>query len=184
MERLPLLWAEESAGTLSWEREGLYVRLCVRCTRSETGLWYGWVVGERGEIRLGVLEPADGGLVLNRRLSHRELEPLGALIRGEVRSASDTVPCAWEPLRGGTLQTPYLREQLHGKSGVLFRTERGLRVLAIPYSAKLPFPVPAMFCLTRVEQIGGKPYVILTLNPAEEPVLMPEKPLPRDTKKG
>lgn len=172
MESIPLLWAGERVGEISGEPEGLYTRLRVRCRRSKPGLWYAWLVGGQGELRLGVLEPVSGGLSIRRRLSRRELEPLGTLVRGEVRGASAVT---WEPLVRPQFKTPYLREQLQGKPGLLTKAaDQNCRWIAVPYEERSPFPLPAMFCLAHLLRIGGRRYAVFAFDQQEFPVLLPE----------
>ena len=45
-------------GELIAEREALYTWFEARCRLPEPGLWCAWAVGDREELRLGVLEPA------------------------------------------------------------------------------------------------------------------------------
>ena len=84
MEVFPLLRDGAAAGEVTAEREGLYRRFSLRADLPE-GVWCVWLVGERGELSLGVPEPDEGAYRLCRRLSARSVEGLGQLLRGEVR---------------------------------------------------------------------------------------------------
>ena len=68
--------------------------------RKRPGLWCAWAVGDRGELRLGVLEPAGERAVIRRRFSDRMTGPLGKILRGEVRAASPSAAETenWETL--------------------------------------------------------------------------------------
>ena len=173
MESIPLLWAGEQVGEITGEPEGLYTRRRVRYRRTRPGLWYAWLIGGAGELRLGVLEPVSGGLSIRRRLSRRELEPLGTLVRGEVRDAAAV--SLWESMTRPQFRTPYLREQLQGKSGLLTKPAgQDCRWIAVPYEERAPFPLAAMFCLARVLRIRGRRYAAFAFDPQEFPVLLPE----------
>ena len=94
MDKFPLLWKERAVGELTAEREALYTCFSARCTLPAEGLWCAWVVGDKGELRLGVLEPQGGAGVICRRFSHRMTAPAGQLL--EQRA----VPFAPGPFRG------------------------------------------------------------------------------------
>ena len=57
MDKFPLLMDGKPTGELTAEREGLYTWFSARCPLRPDGLWCAWAVGDRGELRLGVLEP-------------------------------------------------------------------------------------------------------------------------------
>ena len=82
MDKFPLLWMGKSVGELACERESLYTRFAARCRLPGEGLWCAWAVGERGELRLGVLEPEGAEASICRRFSGRMTQPLGPLLRG------------------------------------------------------------------------------------------------------
>ena len=87
MDKFPLLLEGRPVGELITEREALYTWFDIRCRLPEKGLWQAWAVGDQGELRLGVPEPAEGRTALRRRFSRRMTEPLGHLLRGELRPA-------------------------------------------------------------------------------------------------
>ena len=63
MDKFPLMLEGKPAGELMTEREGLYTWFSARCPLPEAGLWCAWAVGDRGELRLGVLEPEGSGQI-------------------------------------------------------------------------------------------------------------------------
>ena len=87
MDKFPLLLEGRPVGELITEREALYTWFDIRCRLPEKGLWQAWAVGDQGELRLGIPEPAEGRTALRRRFSRRMTEPLGRLLRGERRAA-------------------------------------------------------------------------------------------------
>lgn len=91
MEKFPILCGAERVGEAEAEQERLYVCLRVRIP-SRRGLWRAWAVGERGEIRIGTLEPVNGESVISRRFSRQALSKIGALARVEIRVAGDSLP--------------------------------------------------------------------------------------------
>ena len=80
MDKFPLLWDGRSVGELTTEREALYTWFEARCRLPEKGLWCAWAVGDRGELRLGVLEPQGSTGTIRRRFSHRMTAPAGRLL--------------------------------------------------------------------------------------------------------
>lgn len=173
MDKFPLLWEGKAIGELTVEQEALYTWFEAVCRLPEGGLWCAWIVGDRGELRLGVLEPSAGRSWIRRKFSRRMSEPIGTPVRGEVRPASAVAESGdWETVASPELlfRTPWLRQQLRGTVGVLARRRGAGRTLALPYEPGRPFPLPSLFCLARVERIGERYYVLYTFDRDESPV--------------
>ena len=170
MDKFPLCWCGKSRGELTTEQEALYLRFSVRCSLPEPGLWCVWAVGERGELRLGILEPCGEEAFLCRRFSQRMTAPLGRLLRGELRPVIKPVQEGWSPLRENPFQTPWLRKQLQHMSGALTCAEHEKRYLALPYEPKQPFPLVPLFCFAEVRNIRGRQYVVFAFDREEFPV--------------
>ncbi len=173
MDKFPLLWAGEPAGELTVEQEALYTWFTARCRLPEEGLWCAWAVGERGELRLGVLEPAGEQAVIRRRFSRRMTGPLGDLLRGEVRSAA-SAGTDWEPAPAPErlFRTPWLRRQLQGTAGALTRRREARRELALPYDPGRAFPLERLFCFARLRRLGEGLYVVYCFDEREWPVFL------------
>jgi len=170
MDRVPLLREGRDAGTLTVERDGLYDCFSV-AARVPEGLWCAWLVGERGESRLGVLEPRGNRSVIRRRLSGRMTEPLGVLLRGEVRPVlRDAV--SWEavPEPACLFRSDWLCRQLEPCRNGLFRRAEGRLQLALPYGAEQPFGLESLFCFARMRRIGGNPYAVFLFDEEERPL--------------
>ena len=169
MDKYPLLWQGKSAGELTVTEEGLYTCFDCACRLPGEGIWCAWAVGDGGELRLGVVEPQNG---IRRRFSRQMTAPLGKLLRGELRPAGDRAAENWaaapEPDR--LFRTPWLRRQLRGVQGTLTRTAGEVRLLALPYDAKKPFPMTPLFCLAQPKDIGGKWYIVYAFDGREWPV--------------
>ena len=172
MDKFPMLWTGKAAGELTCEREALYTRFTVRCRLPGEGLWCAWAVGELGELRLGVLEPDGEEASICRRFSGRMTQPLGRLLRGELRPAAEE-GAAWEPAAAPDqlFRSPWLRRRLRGVQGARTRLWEGGRELALPYDSGKPFPLPPMFCLARVRCLGEAWYVVYRFDRREQPVL-------------
>lgn len=174
MDKFPLMREGKSVGELTAEQEALYTWFEARCRLSGGGLWCAWVVGERGELRLGVLEPVGDRAAIRRRFSRRMTDPLGRLLRGEVRPAEAAADTAdWEMVRAPELlfRTPWLCQQLRGTAGALTRRRETVRQIALPYDARRPFPLTQLFCLASVRRIGGEVYAVFTFDQRESPVI-------------
>ena len=85
MDKFPLMQGGVSVGELITEQEALYTWFEARCRLPGEGLWCAWAVGDRGELRLGVLEPCGDRATIRRRFSAR-------LTASQVRSVLYGVP--------------------------------------------------------------------------------------------
>ena len=85
MDKFTLMQGGVSVGELITEQEALYTWFEARCRLPGEGLWCAWAVGDRGELRLGVLEPCGDRATIRRRFSARLTAPLGKLRQGEIR---------------------------------------------------------------------------------------------------
>lgn len=171
MEQFPLLWENTTCGELTAEREGLYIRFSAR-GRLPEGLWCIWIVGEGGELRLGVPEPEGGRYGICRRISRSAAVPLGRILRGEVRRSGEESRC-WteEPQPERLFQLPWLRQGLQGRQGVLSCRKGDLRLLALPWDKSAPFPLAPLFCLARLLCIGSRYYIVYAFDGEGNPVL-------------
>ena len=125
MDKYPVFREEQTVGELTVAPDALYTAFSVSC-RGQEGLWCAWAVGERESLLIGVLEPENGCLQIRRRFSKRLTDPLGPILRGELRPLGEERE-QWEPLRPELLRSPYLRCRLGGLSDVLTcRPERAV----------------------------------------------------------
>ena len=173
MDKFPLVWKGGSVGELTAEQEALYTWYSVCCRIPEEGIWCAWAVGERGELRLGVVEPKGDRATIRRRFSHQLTAPLGALVRGELRPAAARAETGtWEsvPLPMNLFRTPWLRRWMQGAANVLTREEAGRRYVALPYDPRRPFPLTPLFCFARVARIQGREYAVFAFDRNELPV--------------
>jgi hypothetical protein len=171
MDKFPLLWESHPVGELVTEPEALYTCFTARGRLPREDLWCAWAVGDRGELRLGVLEPEGDQASIRRRFSRQLTAPLGRLLRGEVRSADQKQNENWEasPQPDRLFHTPWLRQQLRGVTGVLTRTDNGRRYLAMPYDKEKPFPLTPLFCFAEPRRIHGERYMVFCLDQTEWP---------------
>ena len=178
MDKFPLLLDGVPSGELTAEREALYTWFTARCPlpAEEGALWCAWAVGDRGELRLGVLEPqGEGGGpgMIRRRFSRQMTAPLGRVLRGEARPAGQREPERWENAAAPErlFRAAWLRQRLRGvQPGLTRKTGDGVRELALPYDAKKPFPLTALFCFARVRSIGEGRWAVFRFDSEEHPV--------------
>ena len=138
------------------------------------GLYRAVLIGEQGELLLGVMEPAGKQLTICRRLYSRDIAGLGRLLRGEARcSFRFQEKALWEEtgapaqfFRGGFFQS-----RLRPVKRAWWRREGGRMVLALPLEQGKPFPLEALFCLARVQRVEGRRCVVYMFDEEERPVL-------------
>ena len=171
MERFPVLREGKCCGELTAEREGLYTRFSVTGSLTEKPLWCAWVVGERGELRLGVLEPKDGHGFITRRFSGGETAGLGRCLRCELHRAGE-MPRVWTAAGNPAelFSAPELRRWLTGVRNVLTCREGERLLLAFPWEKRQPFPLVPLFCFARLECVGGRYCVVFTFDEKCRPV--------------
>ena len=194
MEKFPILCGAERVGEAEAEQERLYVCLRVRIP-SRRGLWRAWAVGERGEIRIGTLEPVNGESVISRRFSRQSLSKIGTLARVEVRPASvaeqaESLPPpppddsispkknasesveTWQRAEKEPLfRCKRFRRQSRHVRDALTRTDGDRRRVALVRDENAPFPIPELFCLASAAKIGARDYWVFAFDRHEWPVL-------------
>lgn len=173
MDKFPLTYAGRSVGELTVEQEGLYTRFSAVCRLPEEGVWCAWAVGERGQLRIGVLEPCGLEASISRRFSSQLTAPLGVLRTGELRPAGErTDNTAWKTMGRPEdwFRTPWLCGQLRNFQGVLVMREGTVCRIAIPYGTRQPFPLTQLFCFARVATVRGHRCVLYTFDQNELPI--------------
>lgn len=174
MDRFPLYLDGEAAGELTVTQGPPYIYFDASCRTPQKRIYRAFVVGETGELRLGVLEPVGEKLVIRRRLSARETAPIGRILRAEARlsAAEAEEDDRWQPIPApeSLFRSAFLREQLRGAAGILTRQEPGYRLLALPFDSRRPFLLNSLFCFARIVRIGGQEYAVFTFDQTEIPV--------------
>ena len=162
----PVMLEEEQVGTAALTEEGERLVVSLRCREDSRGLFRGYLVCPGGEVPLGLLEPRDRGLWLQRRLLREELRPLGRP-KGVRLGMSYAFGDDWEPLRD---PAPFLQaagEELPGN--LLWRRAGSLRQLALPYDPAQPFPLVRLFCFARIQTIRGRRYAVYAFDREDRP---------------
>ena len=156
--------------------------ICQAISRTgEDGLYKAWLQGERGRALLGTLIPEGGALRLRRSMEIRQLTgqgawpPTGADIVMAYAFTSEAPPphnWCWTNCPGQLMEERALREVLRDtRRSLLCRDPEGF-YLAFPYSARNPFPIPPLFCLARLERLGGNWYTVFRFSRQGRPELL------------
>ena len=166
------VWMDNRAcGELSVCEQGLY--LCCRAvchlprTTAPVRLY---LLGEKAEYPLGILQPETDGFVLTRRVPLREIRGIGPLLRGELR-AVDGAEGEWRPASGELLfRAERLRRQIAAPGGILVCRRGSGRKIAVPYDGHGPFPLTELFCFARICRINGREYAVFAFDSENNPL--------------
>lgn len=195
----PTPWTYLSAGVHTLSRGGIDVEWCfethggaVRVRQEgeraicqailgarEDGLYKAWLRGAEGRALLGTLIPQGGALRLRRSVTLSQLRerrawpPVGADIVMAYPFTEKTPPTgfAWEEHPGRLVAEPLLSQCLQMVGRCFVRKEAQGILLAMPFEPKAPFPIPPLFCLSRVERLEGRDYVLFQFSPDGRPML-------------
>lgn len=178
MEQITLYCRGASHGTVTLrETEG---RLEIRSEMPDPGdgLYRAVLIGERGELSLGVMEPEDGKLVLRRRPALCDLAPLGAVrcIRAgcsfpfRKKTAWERTTCPAELFR-----EPFLRERAALQPVAWWRREDERLTVAFPLKSGEAFPLETLFCFARPIIVEGERCAVFTFDASEVPIREPSR---------
>lgn len=174
MERIALYCGGRVAGEITMEDLGSQIEIRGAMAAPGDGLYRAALLGERGELPLGVMEPRGGQSTLHRRLYRRDVAALGTLLRGEARrSFAFSEPKLWHRTArpGDLFRSQWLRERLTDCGAALWRREGERLYVALPYAPARPFPLETLFCLARLERIDGRRWVVYSFDRAEKPLI-------------
>ena len=170
----PVFYRETQIGKAAVTPQGARTQAEVSCCRDNSGLFRAYLLCERGEYPLGVLEPRGERMGLHRTLRTGELQTLGRILRCEIRmSYAFSRQETWEPLataEGFFGRDANLTRQAAAVPGALWRVERGQKLLALPYASNRPFPLPSLFCFAQIRTIQGSSYVVYRFSEAGNPL--------------
>lgn len=139
----------------------------------EDGLYRAFLVGEKGELPLGVMEPKSGQLRVTRRLYSRDIAALGRLERGEARLSFRFKESGWQEAEdlGEVSAVPELRSRLRKIPRGWRRREGERLMLAVPLEKGQPFPLESLFCMARVVRVEGKLCAVYAFDQQGRPLL-------------
>lgn len=172
MERVKLYCQGESRGEITLRQEGSRMQARASMPDPGDGLYRAALAGEGGRLLLGVMEPDGGALVVRRMLYARDVAGLGPQRRGEAWRSFAFQRTSWQETGcpAQMFQGKFLQSRLQGIKRAWWRREDGLLLLALPLLEDAPFPLEAMFCLARVEQVAGTACAVFAFRD-ETPVL-------------
>lgn len=171
---------EDAQGAVTVRQEG--ERAVCQAIRSKGGgLYKAWLRGA-GEARflLGTLIPEGGALRLRRVVEVATLRregvwpPVGAETALSYAFTPETPPpSGWcvTDCPGRLLEDRALAETLRNAHRGLVRRDLEGFFLALPWSQRRPFPIPALFCLARVEELAGKQWAVFRFSRQGRPEL-------------
>lgn len=158
VEEIRLFCGGESRGRVILSEGDSRREIRVSMADPGDGLYRAFLVGERGELPLGVMEPEAGKLSVTRRVYSRDIAALGRLERGEARLSFRFAESAWQDTAdpGEASSIPELHVRLKKIPRAWLRRERERLLLAIPLKEGDPFPLEILFCLARVLRVEGQ----------------------------
>ena len=172
MEEIRLFCGGQPRGTVTLEQGDSRREVRAAMADPRDGLYRAFLVGERGELPLGVMEPDHGALTVCRRIYARDIAALGTLRGGEARLSFRFGESAWQEVRdpGQLVSVPELRQRLE-KIHRAFRRREGERLLlALPVEEGKPFPLETLFCLARVRPVEGQLCAVYAFDREGKPV--------------
>lgn len=170
-----------SAGAVTIRQDGERAICQAICPADSRGLYKAWLKGPGGEILLGTLIPEGGALRLRRVLELSELKSRGAWPPENARIAmvyafSKETPLppdwCWTDCPGRLLEDPMLCRCLQKVRRALLKRDLEGFILALPWSSREPFPLPPLFCLARIETLGGKRHALFRFSRQGRPELL------------
>jgi len=166
-------------GSLQLREEGGKVIFEAVRQDDKRGLYKLRLYGRNRGLELGTLLPEQGILRLRRSIPMDKLKEEGCwpVTEAEVVLAipfgGAETPFGWARedaperlLRGD----PLLERSVQGIGHALVRRGEGFFQLALPYGERTPFALTALFCLAKVERLGGKYFIIYTFRDNGVPV--------------
>ena len=175
MERIGLYLAGRECGEVTLRREGCCTEIRASMPDPGDGVYRAVLVGEYGQLSLGVMEPVRGCAALCRRPYSRDVDRLGRLVRGE---AECTVflgkgAAGWQKTAdpAGLFSSVCIKERLRTSDGGWWRREGAFLCLALPMDSRKPFPLEHFFCLGNVCCIEGIRCVVYCFDRNEMPIL-------------
>ena len=177
MDKFPVLFGGKcSVGELTVDCKGCYTDFTAQIYLSKDGLWCLWAIGDKGELRLGVLEPKDGNAFLRKRFSDQLVLPIGEVVRGEIYPVGEG-SYEWEPVTSveQVFTSAWLRKRLCRQDGMLRKRCGSGQYIAIPHDKGSEFTVIDLFCFARFKSIAERSYLMLCFDEEERVVFGPDE---------
>lgn len=174
MERVKLYCRNICGGEIALRPEGGRTEVRAAMEDPGDGLYRAVLIGEQGELLLGVMEPSGRQLTVCRRLYSRDVAGLGRLLRGEARCSfrfQESLEWRETGAPDQLFQSGFLQSRLRPVKRAWWRREEGRLVLALPLEQGKPFPLEALFCLACVRRVEGRRCAVYTFDGKERPIL-------------
>lgn len=171
---------------MNWQAEEKEGRVVLFASRPNDGrgLYKAWVRGPMARCLLGTMAPSGNRLVLRRTLPTAELrakgcwpvtaveEELAFPFRPDGGSSPHCLPAGWRRPQGLAFPDPLIDRAFRRSSGGFCREgpDGGL-ILAYPWAAGRPFPLTPLFCLARVDRVGGQSCLLFSFDREKNPIL-------------
>ncbi len=167
-------------GAVTVRQEGERVLCQALGPMDGNGLYKAWLHGAGGKALLGTLIPEGGALRLRRTISLSQLKgqgvwpPTGAEVVRMQQYAQPVAPLGWQwtDCPGRLLGERSLSRSLQGVDRALLRRAGERFYLAFPCRPEEPFPIPPLFCLASVEQLGQGAHYIFCFSRRGRPEIM------------
>ena len=139
-------------------------------TADNGGLYKAWLQGAGGRTLLGTLIPEGGALRLHRVMEIGDLKrrgtwpPTGAEVALAYQFTPETPPPAdwyWTDCPQRLLEDPEFSLCLSKVKRALLKRDMERFFLAFPWSQHEPFPIPPLFCLSHIQRMAGRQYVVV-----------------------
>ena len=172
MEELKVFCRDRCQGAATVERKDGRAEIAVSMNDPADGLYRAILLGEQGQLPLGVMEPHHGTLILRRKPYLRDVEQLGRL-RNIQATCSFTFQRkeSWKKTdRPAELVTNrFLKDRLLHHQTAWWKKSGDILHLALPLDEEHAFPVEALFCFAKLELVDGKRCVVYTFDHGETP---------------
>lgn len=170
-------------GIMKVREEGPRVVIEARLPDDNRGLYKASLTGAGGQVLLGTLIPEKGVLTLRRTLSVDQLRRQGAwpptggavVLAFPATGGLDACPegWQWQPPPLDRVTDPPLQQGMRRLSRVLLRWEGERFSMALPWSPGQPFPLPPLFCLSRLVRLSGRWWLVFAFDRVGRPVVPP-----------
>lgn len=173
MERVKLYCGGAVAGEITLVPDGLRTLVRAQMDDPGDGLYRAALLGERGELLLGVMEPKGGKLLVSRRLLTRDLAVVGSVQAGE---ATCSIPFGEEKRWRESLcpekllRSHFWRSRLRGVERCWWRREGKRLYMALPVEKGRPFPLETIFCLAEIRPVGDRVCAVYSFDESERPL--------------
>lgn len=173
MKQVPLYCRGIGCGVATLREMEGRLEICGEMPDPGDGLYRAVLVGERGELPLGVMEPKNGALVLRRKPALCDTARIGAVrcVRAGC-SFSFQKKVVWNQTScpAELFHDPFLCDRLAAQRCAWWRRGAHRLTLALALKTDAAFPLEALFCFARIERVEGELCAVFVFDEKETPV--------------